>query len=156
MKKESLVDLIAAIFILLFSYTAVSKFLDYERFVFQMKLAPIPLMSALAPLLGIITPVIESLIVLLLLFRRTRALGIYTSLFLIIIFEVYVVGMLASGKNLPCSCGGIISTLSWKAHIGFNAIFIFIGLAAVFLMKSKQNISPNTKKNFTQIGRAHV
>lgn len=137
MKKDSLIYLISAIFVLLFSYTAVSKFLDYHRFVFQMKLAPLPIMGTLGPILGVATPLLETVIVLLLLFKKTRALGVYCSFFLMLIFEAYVGSMLATGKNLPCTCGGIISTLSWKAHLFLNAGFILIGLIGIYNLKIK-------------------
>lgn len=156
MRKENLINLIAAIFILLFSYTAVSKFQDYERFVFQMRLAPLPLMNTIAPVLGVITPILESIIVLLLLFRNTRALGIYSSLILMLLFEIYVGGMLATGKNLPCTCGGIISSMSWKVHFAFNALFILIGAFGVYIIKSSKNTSRYSTKTFTRNDRETV
>jgi len=45
--------------------------------------------------------------------------------------------MLLSGQHLPCTCGGIISKMSWKQHLGFNALFILVGLIGI--IKTKKN-----------------
>jgi hypothetical protein len=39
--------------------------------------------------------------------------------------------MVSFDKNLPCSCGGIISKLSWKQHILFNLFFIMLSITGI-------------------------
>ena len=41
MKKRFLIEIYRTMLIILFAYTATSKFLDYGLFVFQMRLAPL-------------------------------------------------------------------------------------------------------------------
>lgn len=135
MKNTTLEDIAALLFIILFTYTATSKFLDYELFVFQMRLAPLPWMTVLAPILGWLMPLIETGLVILLLIRRSRLQGIFASVILLVLFEIYIAGMLFSGRHLPCTCGGIISTMTWKQHLLFNGIFILIGLLAIVRSK---------------------
>uniref|UniRef100_UPI00397734A9 MauE/DoxX family redox-associated membrane protein n=1 Tax=Pedobacter heparinus TaxID=984 RepID=UPI00397734A9 len=40
------------------------------------------------------------------------------------VFELYIGGMMLSGLKLGCSCGGVVSLLSWKGHLVFNAGFM--------------------------------
>lgn len=139
MEKVTIREAITALLILLFVYTAVSKFLDYDKFVFQMRLAPVPLMSWLAPILGWLMPTVEMLLVIGLglgLFMPGVLLkSLVASVALLLIFEVYIITMLLSGLHLPCTCGGIISTMSWKQHLIFNAVFIAMGITAIKLEK---------------------
>ena len=131
-----LVQTITTLFVLLFAYTATSKFLDYSLFVFQMRLAPLPMMILLAPILGWLMPFIELIIAVSLLFGRFRLNALYASVILLLIFDFYIVGMLLSHQHLPCTCGGIISMMSWKQHLIFNGVFIAAGLSAILQLKN--------------------
>lgn len=142
MKREIIVDSCVALLVLLFSYTAISKSLDYHRFVFQMKQAPVPLVKMIAPFLGWILSLAEGLVVLALLLIRYRLKGLYAALILLLVFEIYITGMLLSGLDLPCTCGGIISKLSWKQHLIFNALLIIITIIPlVILERQKMDVS---------------
>jgi len=138
MKKNLSFEICRAMLILLFAYTATSKFLDYNLFVFQMMRAPMPLMRSVAPVLGWLMPIIEASLVLAL-----------------IIFEIYIIAMLLSGLNLPCTCGGIISTMSWKQHLILNAVFISFGMMAIFHQKNIRifQLSLLRKKNSKEPSR---
>jgi len=109
---------------LLFSYTAISKLLEQDTFIFQMKLSPLTLMKTLAPMLAWLLPITELNIVGLLFSDRYRRAGLWCTIILLSIFEIYIAGMLISNQHLPCTCGGIISMLSWKGHLVFNGAFI--------------------------------
>jgi putative oxidoreductase len=142
MKKISFTDFISILLVLLFVYTATSKILDYDRFVFQMKHTPAPLMHFAAGTLGWIIPAIEIGLVLVLLLGIFRpdiqSMALFCSLLLLTAFEIYIALMLGSGLNLPCSCGGIVSAMSWKQHLFFNAFVIgLISLAINLKNKSK-------------------
>lgn len=138
MKKEFAIEICIALIVLLFAYTGVSKFLDYDKFVFQMRLAPLPLMINLAPVLGVVMPVIELLIAIALLFNQTRLKALYATVVLLISFELYISGMMLTGRHLPCTCGGIISKMGWGQHLLFNLVFILISLATINLIKKTQ------------------
>jgi hypothetical protein len=140
MEKKSIADIVSILLLLLFAYTATSKMLDYDKFVFQMKLAPLPLMQWAAPTLGWLMPLIELIIagmlVIGLLHYPYRLTGIYAALILLIVFEIYISFMLLSGKNLPCTCGGIISKMTWTQHLIFNGLFIIISTLAIVTSKA--------------------
>lgn len=128
-KKKEMISFIAAVLlILLFAYAAVSKLVDHQRFVEQMQLAPVPLMKLAAPVLGWVVPQVEIVIVLMLLFERYRRMGLICSFFLLLAFELYISGMLLSGLDLPCTCGGLISKLQWGQHLVFNGVFMIVAI----------------------------
>lgn len=139
MRKISFTDIVSILLLLLFVYTSTSKFLDYDKFVFQMKLAPFPLMKLMAPVLGWFIPTIEALLSIGLatgiLESRYQLTGICASLILLVLFEIYIAGMLLSGMTLPCTCGGIISKMSWKQHLCFNGLFIILSVIAIGITK---------------------
>lgn len=129
----------AVLLILLFGYTAVSKILEYNKFVFQMKLAQMPIIASLAPLLGIVLPILELVIVWMLYKDSFRIKGFYASFLLLFTFEIYISIMLLSGEKLPCTCGGIISQMGWKTHLLFNAVFMVISILPI-ICKPKSRI----------------
>lgn len=124
--------LIALSFLILFLYTATSKLLNYSQFVYQLRISPFAIVSYWSEVLGYVIPIIELLFVIYLavgvLLTKYLNKSIVAAVVLISIFEIYIIGMLLSGLDLPCSCGGIVSLMSWKAHLVFNGIFIFAGL----------------------------
>jgi hypothetical protein len=141
MKKNAFQETVTLLLIILFAYTAASKFLDYDKFVFQMRLAPVPVMLWLAPTLGWLVPVIETLLVIGLsigLFNpRLLHKSLLASITLLSLFEIYITAMLLTGRHLPCTCGGIISTMSWQLHLVFNAVFIVLGVLAIRYPKNQ-------------------
>ena len=153
MKNITLKDLVTFLLILLFTYTAVDKILENEKFIFQMELAPVPFMKTLAPFFGWFIPLAEAAIVLALLFDRSRFYGLCASLLLLLSFEVYIIGMLLSGKHLPCACGGVIAKMSWGQHIFFNGFFIVFSLIAIIQHKKQEAETPDTpgKNDFNNI-----
>ena len=137
------VTIVRFLLILLFAYTATSKIIGHHRFIFQMELAPVPFIKSVAPLLGWVIPIIELLIVSGLLTKRFRLPGLLASLFLLIVFEIYITAMLLSGSHLPCTCGGIVSQMGWKQHLIFNAIFIVGGVLSIKFLRKEMTSAPD-------------
>lgn len=131
----------AVILIVLFGYTAISKILAYDKFVFQLRLVQMPIVALLAPLSGVLVPAVEMIIVWMLCKDNLRIKGLYASFLLLLIFEIYITIMLLSGEKLPCTCGGIISQMGWKTHLIFNAIFMIISILPT-IYKPKSQIFP--------------
>jgi putative oxidoreductase len=139
MNRKQLFHIAIALLILLFSYTAISKLLDQYRFVFQMKLSPFLLVKSFAPFWGWFIPLSEIVIVVGIFFEKTQKLALYLSLGLLLAFEIYIVGMLISGLDLPCACGGVIAFMSWKVHVLFNAFFLTINIVAIRLLDKERS-----------------
>lgn len=131
MTRKAIVDVIAALLILLFTYTAVSKLMEMDLFRFM--LSESPGIGSNASWLYITIPALELLIATLLFFPSTRLKGLYASLALMLSFTVYVGYMISTGDNLPCSCGGVISAMTWQQHLYFNIFFTLAALAGIIL-----------------------
>lgn len=131
--KQKIVEVIAALFIFLFTYTALAKFMALAKF--QVTLTKLPLVSKMAPVVAVLIPVIETAVVILLLIPRFRKIGLWSSLALMTIFTMYIGYMVIYIPHLPCSCGGVIKYLSWRQHLAFNTFFT--GLAALAIMLGK-------------------
>jgi putative oxidoreductase len=145
MKKNLITETTVFLLILLFSYASMSKLLEPDKFIFQMRLSPLSVMQWAAPLLRWIIPLSEAAIVISLFARKTRIVGFLSSLFLLSVFEIYITAMLISGLDLPCTCGGIISKLSWKNHLWFNGFFIVMIILSLIQQKRHRNVE--TAKN---------
>jgi uncharacterized membrane protein YphA (DoxX/SURF4 family) len=133
--KEAICDGISYLFIALFLYTAVSKLMTFESF--KEVLSVSPLIGNYSRYIAWMIPIIEVLISIILLVPLTKRIGLRLSLMLMIVFTGYLIYMIYSGSQLPCNCGGVISTMSWREHIIFN--FGFIILAGIALLMYRKN-----------------
>lgn len=118
MKNKSIYEVITSLLILLFAYTALSKLIAYKQFKSVLKQAP--LLGAHAELIAGLVPAGELVLVVLLLIPKTQLAGLRASFLTLAGFTVYLIYMLLASNNLPCQCGGVISTLTWKGHVAFN------------------------------------
>ena len=130
------ISLTSYLYILLFVYAGISKFLDFEEFTVQ--LAQSPLLSAYA---GIIAPGVislELLLAVLLMQKKSRLAGLYVSFFLMVAFTVYIYLILNYSDFVPCSCGGIIEKMNWTEHMIFNIAFAVMALFAIILAERER------------------
>jgi hypothetical protein len=146
MKKNTIVEIIASLFILLFVYTALSKLYDPERF--KWALGKSPLLSDGASLIAWLLPAVELAVALMLFFPSTKQAGLYASLCLVSVFTLYIAYMVlvTPHSKLPCSCGGILQKMSWNQHLLFNLIFTSLASIAIILTKNSHRLSYIRKK----------
>lgn len=130
-KKNTLVEAICALLVILFIYTGLSKLIDYEKFKFEMGRSPF--IQNMSEYIAIMLPPGELLIATSLIVKRTRLIGLYSSFFLMSLFTGYVWIMLHESYYLPCSCGGILSIMSWNDHLLFNIFFTALAMTALML-----------------------
>jgi hypothetical protein len=135
MKKTIAINFIAHFFILLFLYTAVMKTIDYSTF--SDVLHRSPLIGRFSPIVAVVTPLIEYAIAACLLFDRSRKTGLYASFFLMIFFTLYVWYMLNYSSNIPCTCGGILRSMTWHHHLYFNASSSILALIGITLYRHR-------------------
>lgn len=129
-EKNTLSLVVTALLVLLFMYTAMSKLIDFETFRGQLQHSPL-----LKPFSGVVAPTVpllEIMLSLLLLDADTRRIGLIGSAILLVCFTVYLTIAIASGLQLPCSCGGIVSSLSWPQHILLNSTIIILIILTLF------------------------
>jgi hypothetical protein len=133
-----IVDIISAAILLLFLYTAVSKLLDYQHFKSVLIMSPL-----LRPLAGIIAwalPVGEIGIVLLLVFQKAKLKGLYTAFITLVVFTIYIIYMVIFTPRLPCSCGGVLKSLTWSQHIVFNLFVLLLITIAILLSRKIKKV----------------
>jgi len=123
---------VSGFIVILFAYTGVNKFLSQDNFVFQMQLVPVEIIQKSAIYLGWIVPILELLIIAIIIPDKTRFIALISSFVLMLIFEGYIIWMRSTGLELPCPCGGIISSMSWVAHMIFNIIVIILLAVAIY------------------------
>ena len=131
LKKTTIVEIISALFVILFIYTGLNKLLDYDTFRFQMGRSPY--LQNKSGMVAATLPGGELLVALALIVPRTRLAGLYASFFLMSLFTGYVAIMLSFSYYLPCSCGGILQALSWRQHLVFNSLFTILSVIGVLL-----------------------
>lgn len=132
--KRLIIDIVILLLVILFLYTAVSKFVDFKGFTYDLNNQPFP--NSLTPMLRWLVPLTEIAIVIGLIFEKTRLLGLYASLILMSLFTIYTALVLFHVfEYVPCSCGGIIKHLSWPQHLIFNLFFVVITYLAIWSFK---------------------
>jgi putative oxidoreductase len=120
----------ATLLIMLFVYAAASKLLIFDAFGSQLHKQPFP--SVFADVLQYVIPLSEILAVALLLSSRYLYAGLLLSFSLLLVFTGYIVLVLIHfWSSIPCPCGGILSHLSWSAHLVFNSFFIGLTLIGI-------------------------
>jgi len=134
MNLHPFIVLFTGLMILLWAYTAFSKLLDFHKFKQAMITQVFPIW--IGKILIYILPVVEFAIVGLLLFQQTRLLGMYASLFLMILFTLYVAGAVFHiYERHPCACGGLFARLGWYKHFKVNIMLTLVALVGVILME---------------------
>jgi hypothetical protein len=129
MKQTGAAFFITLLLIALWVYTASSKLLDIERFTNTLRQHR--LIGRGADVVAWTVPLTELAIVLLLFYDRARKYGLRASLYLLVLFALYLGYMLLFEPHLPCSCGGVVGRMSWRMHLLFNLCFIVLTLIAL-------------------------
>ncbi len=138
-KKEILIEIICVLFILLFTYASIGKFLEYSDFVVQLHKSP--MLVDLADIVAWLIPSLEIVTCILLVFSVSRVMGLYASLLLMSIFTFYIIAILGYSEYVPCSCGGVLQTLGWKEHLIFNIVFCVLAVIGILLQSTKKSTS---------------
>ena len=131
---------ISILFIVLFVYAAVSKLLDFQKFMVQVGQSPI--LTSLGNWIAIVVPGLEILISLCFLIPKLRLIAMYGSLILMTLFTTYIAFILNFSPYVPCSCGGILDQMGWEEHLVFNVFFVLFAIIGILLLeKQKRNQS---------------
>ncbi|MFD2909807.1 MauE/DoxX family redox-associated membrane protein [Flavobacterium ardleyense] len=133
-----ILELICLLYILLFVYAAVSKLLDFENFQVQLGQSPMLREFVLSISYGI--PVLELVLASLLLFPKTKVIGLYGAFGLMTSFSIYLFILITYSDYIPCSCGGILEKMGWEAHLLFNILFVILAIIAIRIYGTQQTI----------------
>jgi len=133
--SDAIIELICWAFFLLFVYTAFSKWISYKFTLGDLQRSP--LLGHFSMPIFILVPSAELLISILLIQEKTRRLGLFGAVILMLIFTLYVGYVLSLTKDRPCSCGGIIRELDWHQHMQFNICFLLLAILGYILQRRK-------------------
>jgi putative oxidoreductase len=135
-RKKLVIEISSLLLFILFAYTAASKFQDFKMFVLELNNQPFP--DWMTPFLAWGLPSVELLIAAALIFGKTKRIGFLASFVIMFLFTTYTaLVLLHVFKKVPCSCGGVISMLSWKQHLIFNLFFLALATIGIRLTKSR-------------------
>lgn len=134
------VTLCRVFFVVLFTYTLITKFIDFDNFKAQLQhapmLAPIGLLTAYTVL------ILLFLTILLLCISRTIDMGLCLTLILLTLFTLYNAVLLIFFEKRPCSCIGFYEKWSWKVNLGVN-----IGLLVIVLYGIHKSIMSSISRH---------
>jgi len=123
--------------IILWSYAVFAKLADFPLYQKQMRQQVFS--PAVSAYLVYLILFLESLAMLSLMFMATRRTGLILSLLLLIGFTIYIILIMGGYfPKVPCSCGGLISKMSWKNHLYFNLIFMVMNLVCLYYSPQKE------------------
>ena len=129
-------EIICFLFILLFTYAAVMKLMDVQKFTVQ--IGQSPLLTDFAGVVAWVIPISELLIAVMLAMTRFRLVGLYAAFSLMVMFTAYIIAILTIDENIPCSCGGVLESMGWTEHLIFNIGFVILGLGGILLYTKVQ------------------
>lgn len=132
------IDIVVAVFIFIFLYTAFDKLGHHNQFRFLVRKSP--LLKTWSEWLIWIIPGLEILVSVLLFFPLTKKMGMVASTSLMSAFSLYVAYMLYFSPTLPCSCGGIINKMSWNSHLLVNLFFTAAGCMALYFINHQKRL----------------
>ncbi len=140
MKNSSykIASIISYFFAFLFIYTSVSKILDFEKF--QVQISQSPILSPYSHFISYGVIITELVIVGLLITSKIMRMGLLAFCGIMSAFTMYIYLILNYTGSVPCSCGGIIESMSWDQHLTFNIACIILAVVAI-VITFKKNIS---------------
>lgn len=131
MKRVIFLDVIVFLFMFLFVYAAVSKLVEHD--LFRAQLGKSPLLTRYAGIFSWLVPGIELFVAGMLFIPRFQLAGLYGAFTLMLGFTAYIAFILTFSPYVPCSCGGILSSMGWGEHLVFNVVFVLLATAGLFL-----------------------
>lgn len=134
-KKYSgiIIEIISVLFIVLFVYTGMTKLMEGDRFFNNLNNSPFLPNTTTSYILSWGVPTLEIIMALLIAIPRTRLKGLHGALGLMISFTIYVTGIVFISPFTPCSCGGVLTLLTWPQHLVVNISFVLLAVLAIRL-----------------------
>lgn len=131
MKKINFLDVIVFLFMFLFVYAATSKLVEHD--LFRAQLGKSPLLTRYAGIFSWLVPGVELIVAGMLFIPRFQLAGLYGAFTLMLGFTAYIAFILTFSPYVPCSCGGILSSMGWGEHLVFNVVFTVLAVTGIAL-----------------------
>ena len=122
----------------LYFYTGIAKLQIIAEFIRGN--SKIPYLGKYAELIGWGIPSLEILLAVLLIIPiyKIKRFALYASTFLMGIFALYLILMVAFVEKKLCNCGGVIESMGWRTHIIFNVVWF---IARIYALKKTKIIN---------------
>jgi len=130
-RRDLIIEIISAAFVILFIYAATTKLIDYDKF--RLQIGQSPVLTGFAGTIVWLVPATEIVVSILLTMSRFRLAGLYASFSLMVMFTAYIVVITRFSDYVPCSCGGVLEKLTWNEHLVFNLVFVVLGAISILL-----------------------
>jgi uncharacterized membrane protein YphA (DoxX/SURF4 family) len=130
-RKEWIIEIVSALFVVLFIYAAATKLLDYDKF--RLQIGQSPVLTGFAGTIVWLVPAVEVVLAMMLMMNRFRLAGLYASFSLMVMFTAYIVVITRFSEYIPCSCGGVLEKLTWDEHLVFNIGFVVLATVAILI-----------------------
>lgn len=133
-KASAILSSIVFILLLLWVYTATSKLYNLEEFERQLTKQHFNHPTTLILMWSV--PPLEILAAILLAWPSRRLVGLILSVALMAVFTAYI-GLVLLGfyDKVPCSCGGVLKSMTWKVHFWFNLSLLILAAFGVWLQQ---------------------
>ncbi|WP_229239708.1 MauE/DoxX family redox-associated membrane protein [Echinicola soli] len=117
----------AILYLSLWTFTGMEKLMDYDTYLGEIRNQVFPL--AWAERLAPTVLIVELLLAVLLLYKKTRKTALLLSTLLMTAFTTYI-GLVWMGAfpRVPFSCAGFLETMGWTGHFLFNTGFVILGI----------------------------
>ncbi|WP_185974309.1 MauE/DoxX family redox-associated membrane protein [Litoribacter populi] len=137
-KKSIIQEATSLILVLLLTYTAFSKWIDWTGTKNALYNQVFPTRMAEGLLWGL--PVVELAVAAMLVCNKWRYYGLWISVLLMLCFTIYV-GLVMTGifGRIPCSCGGVMGSLGWGEHLAVNIGFLLIAMIGLHFHRKIDN-----------------
>lgn len=134
--KNLIAEIIIFLLLLMWAYTFVSKVLDFDTFRRQINGAY--LLSSLGSPLPYLLQVLHLSLVVLLIKKSWRKLGLITSLSVLLLYTGYLIYILKFAPSIPCSCISLYSALNWNDQLLINLAGLVLNIIGLIIFSFKQ------------------
>lgn len=128
LKKEQVVEITVYFFIVLFTYSAFRKLVDYKMFVREVY--GYTVVESVKWGIGLFS-CLELLTAIILAFPKARLIGLIASFSLMIGLNTIGFIVLQKAPVIPYYFGGIFPTIDFFGHLALNLIILFIALTSM-------------------------
>ncbi len=133
--KNLIAETIIFLLLLMWAYTFASKVLDFDTFRRQINGAY--LLSSMGSALPYCLQLLHLLLVLLLLKKSWRKIGLITSLSVLLLYTGYLIYILKFAPSIPCSCISLFRGLNWNDQLWINLAVLTLNIIGLIMFSYK-------------------
>ncbi|MDR6546481.1 NAD/NADP transhydrogenase beta subunit [Chryseobacterium rhizosphaerae] len=134
--KNLIAEIVIFLLLLMWAYTFASKVLDFDTFRRQINGAY--LLSSLGSALPYVLQVLHLSLVVLLIKKSWRKIGLITSLSVLLLYTGYLIYILKFAPSIPCSCISLYSGFTWNDQLLINFAVLVLNIIGLIMFSFKR------------------